>query len=214
METKIAPSLLSADPKRINDEIKEVGDYADLFHVDVMDGKFVPPKTPFIDLYFVKSITTHRPLDVHLMVEEPSDEFLQGFIDAGASSITVHVEACHQPGHQLKYIKEQGVKSAISLKPKTPLESIIPYLDLVDMVLVMTVEPGWAGQKFMEDMMPKIEELRKLKPNLDIEVDGGIDPSTAFIAKKAGANIFVAGSAIFGKKDRVEAITELRNSIE
>lgn len=214
MKLKIAPSLLSADYRKINMEIKEIEEHADLFHVDVMDGIFVPPKTPFLNLDFVKTIQSSKPLDVHLMVDEPSDELLQGYIDAGASSITIHVEACKKPDHQLDFIKNAGVKTAISLKPKTPLKKITPHLEKVNMVLVMTVEPGWAGQQFMKDMMPKMEELRHMKPALDIQVDGGIDPMTAPVAKKAGANIFVAGSSIFGKKDRIAAITQLRNSLQ
>lgn len=214
MKIKIAPSLLSADYTKINREIKEIEEYADLFHIDVMDGVFVPPKTPFLNIEFVKAMQSSRPLDIHLMVDEPSDEMLQGYVEAGASSITVHIEACKDLGHQLSVIKNAGVKAAISIKPKTPLEKIIPYLDKVNMVLVMTVEPGWGGQKFMKDMMPKVEALRKRKEDLDIQVDGGIDPSTAPFAKKAGANVFVAGSAIFGKKDRVEALSQLRNSLQ
>ncbi|HIJ18109.1 TPA: ribulose-phosphate 3-epimerase [Candidatus Woesearchaeota archaeon] len=208
---RIAPSILSADFKRINGDIGQVEKYADLIHVDVMDGKFVPPTT--VDSDFVRTIRTKLPLDVHLMVQEPSEGYIQGFIDAGASSITVHAEACTDPRRQLGYIKGKGINAGISIKPKTPLSAILPCLDTVDMVLIMTVEPGWGGQKFMEDTMPKVRELRKLKPNLDIEVDGGIYPDTAPLAKKAGANVFVAGTAIFKEKDRVMAIKRLRESV-
>ncbi|MBS3110610.1 ribulose-phosphate 3-epimerase [Candidatus Woesearchaeota archaeon] len=208
---RIAPSILSADFKRINGDIGQVEKYADLIHVDVMDGKFVPPTT--VDSDFVRTIRTKLPLDVHLMVQEPSEDYIQGFIDAGASSITVHAEACTDPRRQLGYIKGKGINAGISIKPKTPLSAILPCLDTVDMVLIMTVEPGWGGQKFMEDTMPKVRELRKLKPNLDIEVDGGIYPDTAPLAKKAGANVFVAGTAIFKEKDRVMAIKRLRESV-
>jgi ribulose-phosphate 3-epimerase len=211
MKTLIAPSILSADFKKINEEIAEVENHADLIHVDIMDGKFVPPTT--VDSNFVKTIKTKVPLDVHLMVHEPSDSYLQGFIDAGASSITIHIEACKNPKHQIEYIKKHGVKACISLKPKTPVIAVLPYVDMVDMILVMTVEPGWGGQKFMEDMMPKVVQLRKLRPKLHIEVDGGIDPTTAPIAKKAGANVFVAGNAIFGKKDRAQAIAAIIESV-
>ena len=204
---KLAPSILSANFKKINSEIRQVEKQSDLIHVDIMDGKFVPPTT--VDSQFVKTIKTNVPLDVHLMVKEPSQKYLQGFIDAGAHSITIHVDACKDPKKQLSYIKRKGVRTCISLKPKTPVSAIIPYLDMVDMVLVMTVEPGWGGQKFMGDMMPKVMEIRKLRPTLDIEVDGGIDPLTISIAKKAGANVFVAGNAIFGQKDRKKAIGEL-----
>lgn len=209
---KIAPSILSADLSRINQEIKEVEKFADLIHVDIMDGIFVPPTT--IDAAFVSKIKTKVPLDVHLMVHEPSNSYLKGFIDAGSYSITIHEEACKNPWQQLHFIRQNKVKSAISIKPKTPLEKIKSYLNIVDMVLIMTVEPGWAGQKFIESTMQKVEELRKLKPSLDIEVDGGINPYTAGIAHEAGANIFVAGTSIFGKKDRIAAIKEILNSLK
>lgn len=208
---RIAPSILSADFRRINGDIGQVERHADLIHVDIMDGKFVPPTT--VDSDFVRTIRTALPLDVHLMVQEPSEKYIQEFIDAGASSITIHAEACKNPKAQLGYIRAKGVNAGISIKPKTPLSAILPYLDMVDMVLVMTVEPGWGGQGFMRDTMPKVQELRKLKPNLDIEVDGGISPETAPIAKKAGANVFVAGTAIFKEKDRAKAMQKLRESI-
>ncbi len=209
---KIAPSILSADKSKINEEIKEIEEYSDLIHVDIMDGIFVPPAT--VDAEFVSKIKTKVPLDVHLMVHEPSDSYIKGFIDAGASSITIHEEACRNPAHQIGFIKGNKIKVAISIKPKTPLERIIPYLGTVDMVLIMTVEPGWAGQKFIDETMPKIMELRKLKPKLDIEVDGGINSFTARIAYDEGANVFVAGTSIFGEKDRVGAIKNILNSLK
>src|SRR3989338_8081957 len=126
---KLAPSILSADFSKINEEIKEVEKYSDLIHVDIMDGVFVPPAT--VDADFVKKIKTKVPLDVHLMVHEPSDSYIKGFIDAGASSITIHKEACRNAMHQLDFIKKNGIKAAISIKPKTPLENIRKYLDRV-----------------------------------------------------------------------------------
>ena len=209
---KIAPSILSADKSKINEEIKQVEKYSDLIHVDIMDGIFVPPTT--VDSNFVKSIRTKVPLDVHLMVHEPSDSYIRGFINAGASSITIHEEACRNPMHQLDFIRKNRIKAAISIKPKTPLENIKKYLDMVNMVLIMTVEPGWAGQKFIDETMPKVRELRKLKPKLDIEVDGGINPYTARIAYDEGANVFVAGTSIFGKKDRIDAVKEILSSLK
>ena len=209
---KIAPSILSADLLKVNDEIKGVGRYADLIHVDIMDGIFVPPTT--VDSNFVKTINPKVPLDVHLMVHEPSDYFIKGFIDAGVHSITIHEEACRYPAKQINFIKQNKKKAAISIKPDTSLDKIRKYLDAVDMVLIMTVEPGWAGQKFIESTMHKVSELRKLKPKLDIEVDGGINPYTARIAFEAGANVFVAGTSIFGKKDRVAAIKEILKSLK
>src|SRR3989344_1614071 len=209
---KIAPSILSADKSKINEEIKEVEKFSDLIHIDIMDGIFVAPTTVNAD--FVRKIRTKVPLDVHLMVHEPSNSYIKEFIDAGAYSITIHEEACRNPAHQLNFIRKNRIKTAISIKPKTSLENIKKYLDMVDMVLIMTVEPGWAGQKFINEVMPKIRELRKLKPKLDIEVDGGINTYTARIAYDEGANVFVAGTAIFGKKDRIGAIKEILNSLK
>ncbi|MEK6983740.1 MAG: ribulose-phosphate 3-epimerase [Nanoarchaeota archaeon] len=211
-KTKIAPSILSANLSKINEEIKEVDGYADLIHVDIMDGIFVPPTT--VDSGFVKKIKTEIPLDVHLMVHEPSDSYIKGFIDAGAYSITIHEEACRNPSKQINFIRNNKTKAAISIKPNTPVDKIKKYLDMVQMILIMTVEPGWAGQKFMEFTIPKVNELRRLKPKLDIEVDGGITPYTARIAYEAGANVFVAGTSIFGKKDRVAAIKEILSSLK
>ena len=209
---KLAPSILSADFSRINDEIKQVEKYSDLIHVDIMDGVFVPPTT--VDVNFVRKIKTKIPLDVHLMVHELSDHYIKEFIEAGAYSITVHEEACRNPIHQIDFIKKNGIRAAISIKPDTPLDKIKKYLNMVDMVLIMTVEPGWAGQKFMESAMPKVRELRNLKSRLDIEVDGGINPYTARIAYDEGANVFVAGSSIFGKKDRAAAIKEILSGLK
>src|SRR3989338_1423487 len=209
---KIAPSILSADKSRINEEIKEIEKYSDLIHVDIMGGIFVPPTT--VDADFVKTIRTRVPLDVHLMVHEPSDSYIKGFVNAGASSITVHEEACRNPERQISFIKSSGIRAGISIKPKTPLERIKKYLKMVDMVLIMTVEPGWAGQKFISDTMPKVRELRSINRRMDIEVDGGITPYTARIAYDEGANVFVAGSAIFWQKDRVKAINEIISSLK
>ena len=208
---KLAPSILSADFSKINEEIKQVEKYSDLIHIDIMDGIFVAPTT--VDSDFVKKIKTRVPLDIHLMVHEPSDSYLKGFIEAGAYSITIHAEACRDPLHQINFIKKNKIKAAISIKPNTPLDKIKQYLDIIDMVLIMTVEPGWAGQKFIDATMPKIMELRKLKPRLDIEVDGGINYYTARVAYDSGANVFVAGTSIFGQKDRTGAIKNILNGL-
>ena len=209
---KLAPSILSADKSKINDEIKQVEKYSDLIHVDIMDGIFVPPTK--VDANFVKTIRTKVPLDVHLMVHEPSDSCIKGFIDAGAYSITIHEEACRNPANPIKFIRKNKVKAATSIKPNTSLEKIKKYLGMVDMVLIRSVEPGWAGQKFIDSTMAKVRELRQLKPRLDIEVDGGINPYTARTAYDAGANVFVAGTSIFGQKDRVAAIKEILGSLK
>ena len=208
---KIAPSILSADLSKINREIKEVEKYAGLIHVDIMDGIFVPAVT--IGANFVRTIKTKVPLDAHLMVHEPSDSYIKSFIEAGAYSVTIHEEACKNPEKQINFIKKNKIRAGISIKPNTSLDKIKKYLGIIDMVLVMTVEPGWAGQKFIENTMEKVRALRKLKPKLDIEVDGGINPYTARTAYDAGANVFVAGTSIFGQKNREAAIKEILNSL-
>jgi ribulose-phosphate 3-epimerase len=207
MKVKIAPSILSADFGKLNADIKSIEKYVDLIHVDVMDGHFVPNIT--IGAPAVAKIKSAKPLDVHLMIENP-EKYVEDFAKAGASIITVHSEVCKDLKGLLKKIHALGVKAGVSVKPNTKVSNIFDVLDLADMVLIMTVEPGFGGQKFMEDMMEKVSVLRKKKPKLDIEVDGGINAETAKIAVKAGANVLVAGSYIFGVKNRKKAIMSLR----
>ena len=206
----IAPSILSADFGKINKEIKEVEAHCDLIHVDVMDGCFVPNIT--FGQAVLKKIKSIKPFDVHLMIEKP-ERYVKEFADAGASIISFHAEASKNPKKTISLIKKSGVRPALAIKPGTPLKKIQPYLGLVDFVLVMTVEPGFGGQGFMEEMLPKIRKLRQLKPDMDIEVDGGINPETAVLAVKAGANILVAGNAIFGEKNRKKAIKGLCGAV-
>ena len=215
MKLQIAPSILSADFGRLNEEIASVEPYVDLLHVDVMDGHFVPNIT--IGAPVVKALKTGLPLDLHLMIEHPEKyvpDFVQAIEAAGCpkekASITVHQEACEDLPSVLEQIKSLGVKAAVSINPTTPLKMIESVLDRVDMVLIMSVQPGFGGQKFIESALEKIAELRKLKPDLDIEVDGGINDETAKLCVKAGANILVAGSYIFGVMDRKKAIESLR----
>ena len=205
----IAPSILSADFGKLNAEIREVEPFSDLIHCDVMDGAFVPNIT--FGQAVLKKIKTRKPLDVHLMIEKP-ERHVKAFAKAGAKIISFHIEATKNPRKTIKLIRESGARPALAIKPKTPLKKILPYLKLVDFVLVMTVEPGFGGQKFMEEMLPKIRKLRAMHPDLDIEVDGGINPRTAGLAVKAGANILVAGSAVFGEKNRKKAILALRKA--
>ena len=207
----IAPSILSPDFSRLGEEIGDVErGGCDLIHVDVMDGHFVPNLTigPVVVKSFRKA--TRLPLDVHLMIDEPVN-YLEDFKKAGADWITIHVEASQNVGETLAAIKKLNAKPGISLRPKTPLSSILPYLDRVELVLIMSVEPGFGGQSFMPEMMLKVRDLRKVFSGL-ISVDGGVNRETAPQALQAGADILVAGTAVFGQKDRKAAIEELRNA--
>ena len=213
---KIVPSILSADQERLQEEISEIENYSDLLQVDVMDNKFVPNITPQAEL--LKKFNTKVPLDIHLMVKEPSEEYIMSFIKSNPklkiNNITIHYEACKNPEKTLNFIKKNNIIPCIAINPKTPLEKIKKFLDKVYMVLIMTVEPGFSGQKFIEDCMEKVKELRRLKPTLDIEVDGGINDKTAPIAVKAGANVLVVSSFIFKAKDKVKAIKKILNSVK
>ncbi len=212
MKSKVSVSILTLfkdGVKNVDDNIKKIERHADFIHFDIMDGKFVPSVT--IGPKETAMIKTHLPKDVHLMCNEPI-MLIDDYEKAGASMITIHVEACSDVKKTIEYIKKKGIKPTISLKPKTPVSEIIPYLGMVNMVLVMTVEPGWPRQSFMVDMMEKVKEIRKLKPHLDIQVDGGINDKTVKIAKRAGANVFVSGSYIFDSKDPVHAIKLLKEA--
>lgn len=215
---KIAPSILSADFCRLGAEVEDIRrGVADYVHVDVMDGIFVPNIS--IGIPVVKSLrnSTDMFLDVHLMIDRPH-RYVEEFCKAGADLVVFHVEA-DQPQDLLAAIatvKAMGKKVGLSVKPKTPAEVLRPYLDQLDLVLVMTVEPGFGGQSFMHDMLPKIAALRQMidemNPGCELEVDGGVDPNTAPLCKQAGADVLVAGSAVFKKPDRAEAIRAIRES--
>src|SRR3989338_9858906 len=168
---KIVPSILSADQDKLQEEINEIEDYSDLLQVDVMDNKFVPNMTPQAEL--LKKFDTKVPLDIHLMVKDPSNDYIKTFINSNKklkiNNITVHYEACSNLEKTLYFIKKNNIKAAVAINPKTPLDKIKNVLDKVDMVLIMTVEPGFSGQKFIDGCMDKVRELRRLKPNLDIE---------------------------------------------
>lgn len=213
---KIAPSILSADFCNLERDVRDIGaNGADWVHVDIMDGIFVPNIS--IGIPVVKALrgVTRLPLDVHLMIDRPI-RYVEEFIKAGADWLTIHVEA-DQPQNTLAAldkIRELGCRPAICLKPKTPAEAAIPYLEKVDMILVMTVEPGFGGQKFMSDMMPKIKALRemldKVNPSCVIEVDGGVDAKTHTVCKENGAEVLVAGSAYFGAADRAAFVKTIQ----
>lgn len=197
----VAPSILAADFANLGDDIERIVDAgADLIHVDVMDGHFVPNIS--MGAPIIKSIrgVTKLPFDVHIMISNPL-EYIDSFAKSGADVITFHIESNGDPKEIIAKIKESGCAVGISLKPKTPVEEILPYLEFVDLILVMTVEPGFGGQSFMVDMMGKVtkirEEIEKLNLNIHLEVDGGIDETTVSIAKDAGANMLVAGTAVF-----------------
>jgi ribulose-phosphate 3-epimerase len=207
----IAPSILSADFSKLAEEILEVEKGGcDCIHVDVMDGHFVPNLTigPTVVKWMRK--VTRLPMDVHLMIDAPI-RYIEDFRKAGSDWITVHVEACDDVDTIIEQIKKLGAKAGLSLRPKTDLKEIEPYLDQIDLVLVMTVEPGFGGQSFMPDMVKKVERLRPKFKGL-ISVDGGITFETAKVVVKAGADILVAGTSVFGEKDRAKAIGALRSA--
>ena len=216
--SKIAPSILSADFSKLGEEIKDVEQAgADYIHVDVMDGHFVPNIT--IGPLIVDAIrpVTNLPLDVHLMIENP-DQYIDQFADSGADIITVHYEACTHLHRTIMHIKEKGVKAGLVINPATPVELIRPILPELDLLLFMTVNPGFGGQSFIPSVLDQIKQAdqwrKDMQLDLEFEVDGGINTETAVWCKEAGIDVFVAGSFIFNKTDRHEAISQLRQAIE
>ena len=211
---KIAPSILSADFANLAQEIRRI-ETADYVHVDVMDGAFVPNITVGLPVVRCLRSVTRMPLDVHLMVDRPI-RYVEQFCDAGADIVTVHVEADtpENTALALKKIHAKGRKAGVVLRPKTLAEAARPYLKACDIILVMTVEPGFGGQKFMADMMPKLRTIRdwidQENPACELEVDGGVDPVTAKVVIGNGANVLVAGSAVYGAADIPSRIAELR----
>lgn len=211
---KISPSILSSDYGNLSSELKRMEACgADMLHIDVMDGHFVPNIT--LGAPIVKCIrkSSTLPFDVHLMISDPY-KYIPDFVNAGSDIITFHAEADSDIEKTIDLILASGKKAGLSVRPKTPVEAVYPYLDKLSMVLVMTVEPGFGGQSFMEDMMPKVSAVRseidRRGLDVDIQVDGGINKDTISIAAKAGANVFVSGNAIFSSDDAEKTIADFK----
>src|ERR1044071_2779046 len=213
---KIAPSLLSADFSRLAEELQSVDDGADIIHLDVMDGHFVPNLT--IGPAIVKACRAHsaKVFDCHLMIEQPQ-LYIERFLEAGAEMISIHIEAEAHLERALELIRSGGAKAGIALNPATSAEMLTTAIEFCDFVLVMTVNPGFGGQKFIEPVVPKIRRISQMIQErglpVEIEVDGGIDAKTARMVVDAGARILVAGSAIFGQPDRAAAMRSIRNAV-
>ncbi|PID17025.1 ribulose-phosphate 3-epimerase [Sporosarcina sp. P34] len=215
---KIAPSILAADFAKLGEEVNEVEKAgAELIHIDVMDGHFVPNITMGPIVVEALRPLTELPLDVHLMIENP-DAYIEDFATAGADYITVHVEACPHLHRTLQLIKSTGAKPGVVLNPHTPIEQILHVLEEIDMVLFMTVNPGFGGQSFIHSVLPKVKQLsdiiKERNLSIEIEIDGGINEETIKPCVEAGATIFVAGSAIYGKEDRAKALQAIKSAGE
>lgn len=214
MKTEILPSLLAADFGRLADEIlRAESSGAEALHIDVMDAHFVPNLSFGPDVVALAAkVAPGFYRNVHLMMTRP-DLYLEAFAEAGAQTIQIHVEADCDIHTELKRIRSMGLRNALALNPETPVSRLYPYLGEVDEVLVMTVHPGYGGQKFIEECMPKVVELRRLRPDIDIMVDGGVNAATAVVAAKAGANQFVAGSYLFRQPDMRSAVDSMRREV-
>lgn len=212
MDIMISPSILASDYANLQSELEKISS-SDLIHIDVMDGHFVPNIS--IGAPVVESIkkVCDIPFDVHLMISNPID-YVEQFAKAGADIICFHAESNSDIGETVDKIISLGKKPAVAVKPGTDIDVVLPYLDKLYMVLVMTVEPGFGGQSFMHSTMPKIEKLRAVSPEINIEVDGGINAETIKIASKAGANVFVAGSAVFKSENPAKTIADLKHNAE
>ena len=213
---KIAPSILAANFARLEEEIREVEEAgADYLHVDIMDGHFVPNIS--MGAFVVEAIrpVTKLPLDVHLMIENP-DQYIESFVKAGADLLSVHSESTKHIHRTIQYIKSFGIKAGVVINPGTSVEAIRTILCEVDLVLIMTVNPGFGGQSFIKETLSKVKEIKTWKDahnsKLIIEVDGGVNEETAFLCAEAGADLLVAGSAIYSKQDRHKALKDIRQA--
>ncbi len=212
MDIKISPSILASDYANLQSELEKCEKAgADLIHIDVMDGHFVPNISIGIPVVEALKKICKVPFDVHLMISDPL-KYAEAFANAGADIICFHIESDSDPVKTVDKILALGKKAAVAIKPDTDIDGIIPLLNKLSMVLVMTVEPGFGGQSFMESTMPKIEKLRKIAEHIDIEVDGGINAETVKIASRAGANVFVAGSAVFKSDDPCKTVGILKEN--
>lgn len=212
MTMKISPSILASDYANLAQELDRIA-ASDMIHVDVMDGHFVPNISIGAPVVAAIKKVCRVPFDVHLMITDPLD-YVEDFARAGADLICFHAESNSDIGATIDKIHALGKQAAVALKPKTPVDAVVPYLDRLAMVLVMTVEPGFGGQSFMADMMPKITQLRALGYQGDMEVDGGVNADTVKLAAAAGANVFVAGSAVFKSDDPAATIALLRQNAQ
>lgn len=203
----IAPSILAADFGQLNKEIASIEEFADMLHVDLMDHHFVPNLT--FGAPVIRCIKTKLPMDCHLMVENP-EQYLEELAEIGVASVTVHAEATPHLHKVLSQVKELGMKAAVAINPATSIEMVEEVLPMLDMILVMSVNPGFGGQKFLDLALGKIRELKKLKPELLVQVDGGINAETARLCREAGADVLVAGSYVFKAEDKQKAIESLR----